>query len=71
MIENRERTLTVKEAAKVLECSEQYVREGLKRKTLPIGSAIPLSDKDHYTYHISKKLVAEYIGDFEESDYKW
>lgn len=70
MVEERERTLTVKEAAKVLECSEQYVREGLKRKILNIGTAIQLSDKDQYTYHISKKLVSEYIGDFEESSYK-
>lgn len=53
--------VSVKEAAKILEVSEQFIRIGLQRELLPIGTAIKMSSK--WTYHISPKLLKEYIGE--------
>ncbi|WP_165442949.1 hypothetical protein [Senegalia massiliensis] len=53
--------VSVKEAAKTLEVSEQFIRIGLQRELLPIGTAIKMSSK--WTYHISPKLLKEYIGE--------
>lgn len=52
----------VSDAAKILGKSEQFVRIGLQRNLLPIGTAVKLSDK--WTYHISPKLLKEYVGEF-------
>ena len=51
----------VREAAKLLGKSEQFIRIGLQRKILPFGSAVKLSSK--WTYHISPKLLNDYIGE--------
>lgn len=52
--------LTVAEAAKRLGVSQQFVRIGLQRKILPFGYAVKMSDR--FTYHLSEKLLKEYIG---------
>lgn len=52
--------ISVKEASKLMGKSEMFVRIGLQRGILPIGSAIKLSSK--YTYYISPKLLGDYIG---------
>lgn len=52
--------ISVKEAAQLLNKSQQFVREGLKSGVLPIGAAVKMSSK--WTYHISKKLLNDYIG---------
>lgn len=56
--------ITVKEAAERLNVSEQFIRIGLQRQTLPIGSAVKMSSR--WTYNISPKLLKEYIGDGKE-----
>ncbi|HLS08793.1 MULTISPECIES: hypothetical protein [Lentibacillus] len=53
--------IKVSEAAKRLGKSEQFVRIGLQRDILPIGIAVQMSSK--WTYHISPKLLKEYLGD--------
>lgn len=56
-------SVSVTEAAKILGKSEQFVRIGLQRKILPFGVAVQMSSK--WTYHISPKLLKEYVeGDF-------
>lgn len=55
------RKITVKEAAQILGMSEMFVRIGLQRGKLPIGTAIKLNGK-HYTYYISPKLFKDYTG---------
>lgn len=50
----------VSEAAALMGVSAQFVRVGLQRGLLPIGTAVKLSSK--WTYYISGKLLAEYIG---------
>lgn len=53
-------TLTVKEAAKIMGKSEQFVRVGLQRKLLPFGVAINMSNK--YSYYISPKQFYTFVG---------
>lgn len=55
-----DQNITVSEAAKILGKSEQFVRVGLQQKVLPIGVAVQMSDR--WTYHISPKLLKEYVG---------
>ena len=52
--------ISIKGVAKRMGKSEQFVRVGLQRGILPIGTAIQLSSR--YTYHISPKLLKEYLG---------
>lgn len=52
--------IKVTEAAAVLRVSDQFVRIGLQRGILPIGTAIKMSSK--WTYQISPKLLADYSG---------
>lgn len=54
------KAISVKEAAKIMGKSEQFVRIGLQRGLLPFGQAIKMSSI--YTYYISPKLFEEYVG---------
>ncbi len=47
-------------AAEMLGKSEQFIRIGLQQGILPFGKAVQLSSK--YSYHISQKLLEEYMG---------
>ncbi len=53
--------MKVKDAARLLGKSEQFVRVGLQQKALPFGVAVKVSNR--WNYHISEKLFREYIGD--------
>lgn len=50
----------VKDAASAMGVSEQFVRIGMQRGNLPIGSCVKLSGK--WTYHISPYLLEQYLG---------
>lgn len=52
--------VSVTEAARRLEVSPQFVRIGMQRGTLPIGTAVKMSSK--WTYHISAPLLDMYAG---------
>lgn len=52
--------IKVTEAAAILCVSDQFVRIGLQRGILPIGTALKMSTK--WTYQISPKLLADYSG---------
>lgn len=52
--------MKVKEAAKLLGKSEQFVRIGLQRGILPFGYAVKMSSK--WYYYISEHKVLEYLG---------
>lgn len=52
--------ITTKEVARLIGASDDFVREAMKQGKLPIGSAVKMSSK--WTYNISPKLLAEYIG---------
>lgn len=55
------KNISIKEAAEILGKSQQYVRVGLQLQRLPIGTAVKMSSR--WTYHISPKLLKEYVGE--------
>lgn len=56
--------VSVKEAALLLNKSQQFIRVGLQQGVLPIGIAIKMSGR--WTYHISKKKLEQYIGEIKK-----
>lgn len=56
---NSRSRVTVKKAAELLGVSQQFIRIGLQRGRLPIGSAVRMSSK--WTYHISPERLRKYI----------
>ena len=52
--------VSVSEAAKLLGKSEQFVRIALQTGVAPFGFAV--KNKSVFSYHISPKKLAEYIG---------
>lgn len=59
-IEDGMKNVSVVEAARILGKSPQFVRVALQTGAAPFGVAVKMSS--HYTYHISPKKLAEYIG---------
>lgn len=53
-------SISVKEASKLTGMSEQFIRIGLQRNLIPIGTAVKMSSK--WTYYISPKLLEEFTG---------
>jgi len=53
--------VTVETAAKALGKSEQFIRVSLQRATAPFGFAVHMPS-GKWSYHISPKKFAEYIG---------
>lgn len=49
----------IKEAAKLLGVSEQFVRIGMQREKLPIGTAVKMSSK--WTYCIQRERLNAYL----------
>lgn len=52
--------ITIKEAAEKMGKCQQFVRVGLQRGLLPIGTAVKV--KTRWNYYISPKLFDEYVG---------
>ncbi len=53
--------LSIKKAAELMNVGPQFIRVGLQRGILPIGTAFKIS-KNRYTYYISPKLFEDYTG---------
>ena len=51
--------VTVKEAAELMNCSEQFIRIGLQRGNLPFGVCVKTSTK--YTYYIPRERLNAYL----------
>lgn len=49
----------IREAAALLGVSEQYIRIGIQRGWLPIGTCVKLSNK--WTYHIPRERLVAYM----------
>lgn len=47
-------------AAKILDVSKPFIYQGLQKGTLPIGTAVQITN-EKYTYHISPGLLIDYI----------
>ena len=52
--------ISIAEAAEMMGVSQQYIRIGMQRNRLPIGSCVKMSSK--WTYHISPTLFEQYMG---------
>lgn len=61
-MENKKGNITIKQVARLMNKSEQFVRIGLQRNILPFGCAIKLDGKTKYSYHISPNKFYEYMG---------
>ena len=51
--------IKVSDAAKLLGVSSQFVRIGLQRKTLPIGTAVKMK---RWVYYINPHQLETYLG---------
>lgn len=55
------RNVSIANAAKRLDKSEQFIRVGLQTQRLPFGVAVKMPG-GKWSYHVSPKLLNEYIG---------
>lgn len=53
--------VTIQEAAKLLDISEQCLRVGLQQDKFPFGHAIKSSEK-RFVYYINRKRLEVYLG---------
>ena len=56
--------ITVKRAAQLLGKGELFVREGIKQEFLPIGTCSKLPGSNRWSYSVSPRALAEYLGCF-------
>lgn len=56
--------IPVTTAAKIMKKDQQFVRQGLIKGLLPIGTAYKKEGSNQYDYYISPKLFYEYTGYF-------
>ncbi|MDR1465413.1 MAG: helix-turn-helix transcriptional regulator [Oscillospiraceae bacterium] len=59
---NGTRNLTTEETARLLGKSPQFIRVSLQQRTAPFGFAAEMPGGE-FSYHISAKLLAAYIGE--------
>ena len=53
--------VSVAEAARRMGKSQLFVREGMKRGLLPIGTAMQMPGSTKWSFHISPGLLEEYL----------
>ena len=59
---NIPKKITVQTAARLMGKSTLFVREGMRRGLLPIGEAMQMPGSNKWSFYISPKLLADYIG---------
>lgn len=59
---SKPKKITVQTAAKLMGKSTLFVREGMRRGLLPIGEAMQMPGSQKWSFYISPKLLADYIG---------
>ena len=59
---NIPKKITVQTAARLMGKSTLFVREGMRRGVLPIGEAMQMPGSQKWSFYISPKLLADYIG---------
>ena len=58
------KTLSVKDTAKILNKTEQFIRLGLQQNKFPFGAAV--KNEKEFSYVIYKKKLEEYIGEISD-----
>ncbi len=56
------RNIPVADAAKIMEKDQQFIRQAMINKLLPIGLAYKKEGSTQYDFYISPKLFYEYKG---------
>lgn len=56
------RHIPVKEASKIMDKDQQFIRQAMIKGLLPIGLAFKMDNSSTYSYYISPKLFYEYTG---------
>lgn len=59
---NRPVKITTAMAASIMGKSDLFVREGMRRGELPIGTAMQLPGSKRWNFFISPPMLAEYLG---------
>ena len=57
-------SISVIEAAKIMDVSPQFIRLGLQQQRLPIGTAVK-SSENRWVYDVREHLLKAYIGEEE------
>ena len=55
-------TLTIKEAAEILNVSQQYLRDMIRFRLIDIGVAVKMPGKTNYHYIVSKEKLDSFLG---------
>ena len=58
----RPKKITVTTAARLMGKSTLFVREAMRQGRLPIGEAMKMPGSNKWSFYISPKLLADYIG---------
>ena len=53
--------VSIKEAARLLNISQQMLRIGLQQNAFPFGIAIKIKDSSKYTYYINRNQLNQYL----------
>lgn len=53
--------VSIKEAARLLNISQQMLRIGLQQNAFPFGVAIKIKDSSKYTYYINRNQLNQYL----------
>ena len=59
---NRPLKITPAQAGRLMGKSALFIREGLKRGELEIGTAMQMPGSTRWSFHISPKLLSNYLG---------
>lgn len=59
---NRPVKITTAMAASIMGKSDLFVREGMRRGELPIGTAMQMPESTRWNFFISPPMLAEYLG---------
>lgn len=59
---NKPKKITVQTAARLMGKSTLFVREAMRQGLLPIGIAEQMPGSQKWSFYISPKLLADYIG---------
>lgn len=59
---NRPKKITVETAARLMGKSTLFVREAMRQGKLPIGIAEQMPGSNKWSFFISPKLLADYLG---------
>ena len=59
---NKPKKITVETAARLMGKSTLFVREAMRQDKLPIGIAEQMPGSNKWSFFISPKLLADYLG---------